>query len=129
MSSDLAKQKFMKTFLKDNPWFVLVQDKLRRINDGVRRPCLVNPETDHGTDNMSINNYNGVYYLQCFQQPGKYLIPGQKNAERQRQKEERIREKEREKLRQMNEKQREKEEKEKKQCLVMWAKFGFEIPE
>ena len=77
---DISKKKFMKNFLAENPWFKLdlPNKKLRRENDGTRRPCLVNLDADHGTENMSINQYNGIVYVQCFQHKGKYKIPGQK---------------------------------------------------
>lgn len=77
---DISRKKFIKDFLHTNPWFQLDlgNKKLRRVDDGIRRPCLVNPDADHGTENMSINQYNGIVYIQCFQHKGKYKIPGQK---------------------------------------------------
>lgn len=74
---DISSLKIIKNFLKANPWFQLYGDKLRRINDGIRRPCLVCPTETHGTENMSINKYGDLYYIQCFQHSGKYLIEGQ----------------------------------------------------
>ena len=81
---NISKKKFMKDFLTLNPWFQLdlPNKKLRRIDDGIRRPCLVNPNADHGTENMSINQYGSVIYVQCFQHKGKYKIPGQKEKKK-----------------------------------------------
>lgn len=82
-TDNISKEKFMKNFLKANPWFQydIKNAKLRRINDDIRRPCLVCPTADHGTENMTLNKYGNLFYLQCFQHTGKYLIPGQKGEE------------------------------------------------
>lgn len=76
---DLEEQEWFKEFLKTIPEYTYCPSdhKLRRDGNYPRSPCLIEPNSTHGTENLIINRYKGIYYVNCFQHKGKYKIPGQ----------------------------------------------------